>query len=130
MALLSVCSPAGQRTSQSARLPGPMKPAVIDRGATCKYTPSLASKPTSQVGMVGAMMPSTAAKMRRHRYHRLAAIVILGIVMPFTSTSLPCTPAVAPSPHTCSSQSAAVPPAVWQSLSACTATLVSAIMSK
>jgi len=61
----------------------------------------------------------------------LALIVTDGIVMPLTSTVFVCVPADAPSPHTCSSQSVAVPPASdWQSASYASATEVSSGMLK
>mmetsp|Transcript_12703 Transcript_12703/g.31697 ORF Transcript_12703/g.31697 Transcript_12703/m.31697 type:complete len:208 (+) Transcript_12703:286-909(+) len=126
----SSCVPAGQRTIQSARLPGTMYPAVMSRGAELRYTPSLASSLTSHPGIEGSSTALTAANTIRHRYHRLAAICSTGWYMPLMSTTLICVPETGPSDQVFSSHCAAVPPALRQLVSYVSAMLRKVGMSR
>mmetsp|Transcript_11156 Transcript_11156/g.34880 ORF Transcript_11156/g.34880 Transcript_11156/m.34880 type:complete len:210 (+) Transcript_11156:979-1608(+) len=80
-----------QRRAASARAPGERRTLRTSRGATLRYTPSLARSCISQsVSSHGsgaaAITSSTEAKSMRRRYHLPSSIVSLGFHMPLTST--------------------------------------------
>jgi len=79
---------------------------------------------------IGSSTAFTAAKTILQRYHRLAAMEIVGWYIPLTTTRLTCVPEMAPSDQVSSLQSATEPPAFWQLVSYCVPTAVRLAMSR